>query len=102
MQTQIEDQLRDWNGPPLVLVQPRVEHISMFEFDKTPELIEAGYRATADTLDQLGGDLHLVDRGMHPTRRLRVLVDEERCVGCGTCVVQAPRCSGWMRAARPR
>jgi ferredoxin len=27
---------------------------------------------------------------MHPTRRLRVLVDQERCVGCGTCVIQAP------------
>ena len=91
MQTQIEDQLRDWNGPPLILVQPRVEHISMFEFDKTPELIEAGYRATADTLDRLGRELHLIERGMHPTRRLRVLVDDQRCVGCGTCVVQAPK-----------
>jgi NTE family protein len=91
MQTQIEDQLRDWSGPPLILVQPRVEHISMFEFEKTPELIEAGYRATADTLDRLGEQLHLVERGMHPTRRLRVLVDEQRCVGCGTCVVQAPK-----------
>lgn len=91
MQTQIEDQLREWNGPPLILVQPRVEHISMFEFEKTAELIEAGYRATADTLDRLGNQLHLVDRGMHPTRRLRVLVDEKRCVGCGTCVVQAPK-----------
>jgi NTE family protein len=91
MQTQIEDQLRDWNGPPLILVQPRVEHISMFEFDKTPELIEAGYQATAETLDRLGGELHLIGRGMHPTRRLRVLVDEQRCVGCGTCVVQAPK-----------
>src|SRR6476661_7378830 len=79
MQTQIEDQLRDWNGPPLILVQPRVEHISMFEFDKTAELIEAGYRSTADTLDRLGRDLHLVERGMHPTRRLRVLVDDQRC-----------------------
>lgn len=91
MQTQIEDQLREWNGPPLILVQPRVEHISMFEFEKTADLIEAGYRATADTLDRLGNQLHLVDRGMHPTRRLRVLVDEKRCVGCGTCVVQAPK-----------
>jgi ferredoxin len=27
---------------------------------------------------------------MHPTRRLRVLVDDSRCVGCGACVVQAP------------
>jgi NTE family protein len=90
MQTQIEGQLRNWQGPPLVLVQPRVEHISMFAFDRTDELLEAGYRATAQTLDQLGGRLSALGRGMHPTRRLRVLVDEERCVGCGTCVIQAP------------
>jgi len=91
MQTQIEGQLRDWTGPPLVLVQPKVEHISMFEFDRTPELIEAGYLATSQTLDQLDGSLHAIARGMHPARRLRVLVDEGRCVGCGTCVVQAPK-----------
>jgi NTE family protein len=91
MQTQIEGQLRDWKGPPLVLVQPPVEHISMFAFDRTAELIDAGYRATAQTLDQLDGRLHLIERGMYPTRRLRVLVDEQRCVGCGACVVQAPK-----------
>jgi NTE family protein len=91
MQTQIEGQLRDWSGPPLVLVQPKVDHISMFAFDRTAELIAAGYQATAQTLDQLDGRLHLIERGMHPTRRLRVLVDEGRCVGCGTCVVQAPK-----------
>ncbi len=91
MQTQIEAQLRDWKGPPLVLVQPRVEHISMFAFDKTAELIEAGYRAAASTLDQLGTRLSGVTSGMHPTRRLRVLVDESRCVGCGSCVIQAPQ-----------
>jgi NTE family protein len=91
MQTQIESQLRDWGGPPLVLVQPKVEHISMFAFDKTDELIDAGYRATANTLDQLGTQLGGVARGMHPTRRLRVLIDEDRCVGCGSCVVQAPK-----------
>jgi NTE family protein len=90
MQTQIEGQLRGWQGPPLVLVQPRVEHISMFAFDRTDELLDAGYQATAQTLDQLGGRLTGVGRGMHPTRRLRVLVDQERCVGCGTCVIQAP------------
>jgi NTE family protein len=91
MQNQIESQLRDWKGPPLVLVQPRVAHISMFAFDKTDELIEAGHRATANTLDQLGTRLQGVARGMHPTRRLRVLVDESRCVGCGSCVIQAPQ-----------
>ena len=60
MQTQIEGQLRDWQGPPLVLVQPRVEHISMFAFDRNEELLEAGYRATAQTLEQLGGKLDAV------------------------------------------
>lgn len=91
MQTQIEGQLREWQGPPLILVQPRVEHISMFAFDRNEELLEAGYRATAQTIDTLGGKLDAVPHGMHPTRRLRVLVDESRCVGCGTCVVQAPK-----------
>jgi ferredoxin len=60
-------------------------------FAKTEELIESGYRATANTLDQLGTQLSGVARGMYPTRRLRVLVDEERCVGCGSGVVQAPQ-----------
>jgi ferredoxin len=91
MQTQIEGQLREWQGPPLILVQPRVEHISMFAFDRNDELLQAGYRATAQTLETLGGRLDAVPRGMHPTRRLRVLVDESRCVGCGACVVQAPK-----------
>lgn len=91
MQTQIEGQLRDWQGPPLILVQPRVEHISMFAFDRNEELLEAGYRAASQTLQQLGGRLDTMPGGMHPTRRLRVLVDDERCVGCGACVVQAPK-----------
>ncbi|HEY8257486.1 MAG TPA: patatin-like phospholipase family protein [Gemmatimonadales bacterium] len=94
MQTQIEGQLRDWKGPPLVLIQPRVEHISMFAFDKTEELIQAGYRATAQTLDQLGAHIHRIPSGMHPTRQLRVMVDDSRCVGCGACVVQAPKVFG--------
>jgi NTE family protein len=91
MQTQIEGQLRDWRGPPLILVQPRVEHISMFAFDRTDELIQAGYRATAQTLDQMGATLTALPEGMHPVRRLRVLVDDARCVGCGACVIQAPK-----------
>jgi NTE family protein len=91
MQTQIEVQLRDWQGPPLVLVQPRVEHISMFAFDRNEELLESGYRAASQTLAGLEGRLDAIASGMHPTRRLRVLVDDERCVGCGACVVQAPK-----------
>lgn len=53
MQTQIEAELRHWTGPPLVLVQPPVEQVGMFAFDRTPELVDAGYRATLAALDQL-------------------------------------------------
>ena len=103
MQTQIEGQLRDWSGPPLVLVQPKVEHISMFEFDKTPELIEAGYLAMAQTLDQLDGRLHLIERGHAP---------DPAASGAGGRAAAAwaaapawcrrPRCSGWTRGGRRR
>lgn len=66
MQTQIEAGLRHWSGPPLVLLQPHVAHISMFAFDRTPELLEAGYRATRDALDALGGRLDRIDQAPHP------------------------------------
>lgn len=54
MQRQIEAQLRNWDGPPLVLITPKVEHISMFAFDHSDELLDAGYQATIATLDRLG------------------------------------------------
>ncbi|HEX5385582.1 MAG TPA: patatin-like phospholipase family protein [Gemmatimonadales bacterium] len=90
MQTQIEATLRHWKGPPLVLVQPPVEDISMFAFDRTAELLDAGYAATLDALDRLGCRLDQLGPGLHPTRWVRVQVDETRCVGCGVCAAQAP------------
>jgi NTE family protein len=66
MQTQIEANLRHWAGPPLVLLQPQVADVSMFAFDRTPELLEAGYRATRDALDALGGRLDRIDQAPHP------------------------------------
>ena len=103
MQTQIEGQLRDWNGPPLILVQPRVEHISMFAFDKTPELIEAGYRATAQTLDQLG-DGAAPDRARHapdpPASGAGGRAALRRAAAPAWC--RRPRCSGSTRGGRPR
>jgi NTE family protein len=51
MQTQIEGLLRDWSGPPLTLIEPKVAHVGMFSFSQTRELIDEGYRATAEALD---------------------------------------------------
>jgi NTE family protein len=66
MQTQIEASLRNWDGPPLVLIQPAVAHVSMFAFDRTAELIDAGYRATRDALQLLGGRLDRIAEAPHP------------------------------------
>lgn len=61
MQRQIEAQLRNWDGPPLVLITPKVEHISMFAFDRADELLDAGYQATIAALDRLGDGFGSVD-----------------------------------------
>jgi NTE family protein len=61
MHRQIDAQLRNWEGPPLVLVSPKVEHISMFAFDRTEELLCAGYEATIAALDSHGDGLGMVD-----------------------------------------
>lgn len=54
MQSQISTHLRRWEGPPLLLVEPRVEHISMFSFRHQAELLAEGYRATAAALETVG------------------------------------------------
>jgi ferredoxin len=90
MQTMMESRLRHWTAPPLVLVHPRVEHVSLFAFGHNRELIEEGYRATADLLDQLGPDFDPAGHGIHPQRKVQIRVDRERCVGCSACVMHAP------------
>jgi len=89
MQQAVESGLRGWREPPLVLVQPDVQHISMFAFDRTDELIEAGYRATRDVLTTIQSPL-VLEAGVHPRRRTTVRVDAVRCIGCGLCAMWAP------------
>jgi NTE family protein len=89
MQAQSADRLRAWHRPPLVLVQPRVGHISMFAFDQTEELMAEGYRAMSAALDAVG-PLDALAPGIHPRRPVRISVDQARCVGCGACALWAP------------
>jgi NTE family protein len=89
MQTMMDTRLRRWTSPPLVLVQPRVEHVSMFAFGHNRELIEEGYRSTLDMLDALR-EFDPQGSGIHPQRRVEIRVDRDRCIGCGACVMHAP------------
>ena len=81
--------LADWRGPPMLLIRPSVGHRDMFSFVHTEELIQAGYSATMASLEQ-AGDCLLSAGGIFPRRRVNVLVDREKCTGCGTCVALAP------------
>ena len=44
------ERLRNWSGPPVIYVRPRIEDYSTFEFDQTEYFIEEGYRATKEAL----------------------------------------------------
>lgn len=90
MQTLAAEHLNDWTDPPVVLVRPRVERVSMFAFNRTPFLLEEGYRAMNEALDRLPKGLDELPPGIHPQREVRVTVDRVLCVGCGACVARAP------------
>ncbi|HEU4641396.1 MAG TPA: patatin-like phospholipase family protein [Gemmatimonadaceae bacterium] len=85
-----QHQLTEWQGPPMLLIRPRVGHRHWFSFTNTAEIVDAGYTAAAAALDQIG-DALLSPSGVYPRQMVRVVVDRERCIGCGTCVALAPR-----------
>jgi len=89
-QQMLEARLSHWTRPAMLLVQPRVEHVPMFSFGHTRELMDEGYRATAAALDQAEQEVRRADGGVFPRRRVALHVSRERCVGCGLCVVLGP------------
>ncbi len=94
MQTLAEDVLREWHEPPIVLVRPRVERVSMFAFNRTPYLMAEGFRALNSTLDRLPPDLTRLPPGLHPQREVELRVDRDRCTACGVCYSRDPMVFG--------
>ena len=90
MQTQSQTSLEHWDGPPLLLVQPRVAHVSMFSFTPTDDLIGEGRRATLEAIDALSAPLHDLPDGLYPRRRVRLRVSAAKCIGCQLCALSAP------------
>lgn len=82
-------QLSTWSGPPLLLVRPAVWQFGWFSFAHTRTLIEAGYAAACEALDNVGETLYS-SGGVFPRRHVEVSVDREKCIGCGLCATLAP------------
>lgn len=89
MHEQQQDILDHWTAPPLLLVRPAVSHIGPFSFANINELIELGYQSTKAALEALPQMLD-APGGVFPRREMRILVDRDRCTGCGLCVAKAP------------
>lgn len=90
MQSQLIMSLRTWDGPPILLVAPRVAHVPMFSFHHTEELVAEGKRATLESLDRVPGPLAELPPGVHPRAPVHLSVDASTCIGCGLCVERAP------------
>ena len=76
-------------SPPTILIRPKVAHIGWFDFGRSEELADEGYRATRSALADWQ---RLIEEpgGIFPRRALQVTVDQDKCTGCGLCVALAP------------
>lgn len=81
--------LERWQGPPLVLIRPRIQHVGWFDFGRTDELVAEGYRAAMEALEGWEA-IKASPSGIFPRHMVRITVDESRCTGCGLCVSLAP------------
>ena len=77
-------------GPPMLLVRPKLTNVDWFDFGKSDELAAEGYRATREALAHEWPRFIDHPGGIFPRRRLQVIVDQDKCTGCGLCVALAP------------
>jgi len=82
--------LEHWAGPPMTLIRPKVSHIGWFNFSHADEVIDAGYRAAVEALEDFEHCCD-ADTGIFPRRPMRVTVNREKCIGCTLCAALAPQ-----------
>lgn len=80
--------LLQWNGPPMLLIRPKVDS-HWLSFAHSAHNIREGYRATVKALEHIDAYLEQPS-GIYPRKRVRVHVVRESCIKCGLCVALAP------------
>jgi NTE family protein len=82
--------LEHWLGPPMTLIRPKVQHIGWFNFSHADEVIDAGYRAAVEALEDFEKCFD-AETGIFPRRPMRVTVNRDKCIGCTLCAALAPQ-----------
>lgn len=90
LQNMRDESLGNWQRPPMVLIQPRVDHIDMFSFRHNRELVNEGQRAALAALSNGTRLPDVEESGVFPRRRIKIRVEPERCIGCRACIANAP------------
>jgi NTE family protein len=84
--------LDHWNGPPMVLIRPKLTG-RRFDFGHAESHIDEGYRAAMKALE---GYEQYFDRpgSIFPRRAFKISVDRDKCTSCGLCATLAPQLMG--------
>ena len=80
--------LRQWSGPPMLLIRPKVDS-HWLSFAHSEQNIREGYRATTKALEHIEAYLEQPS-GVYPRKRMHLHVVREECIKCGLCVALAP------------
>jgi NTE family protein len=83
-----------WQGPPMVLIRPKLGHVGWLSFSHTAEVIEQGYKAASAALAHLDECLSSAG-GVFPKRKVHLYVDPAKCIRCGTCIAMEPSLMAW-------
>jgi NTE family protein len=83
-----------WQGPPMILIRPKLGHVAWLSFSHTEEVIDQGYMAASAALAHLD---HMLSEagGVYPKRRVNLSVDASKCIRCGTCIAMEHSLMGW-------
>ena len=77
-----------WNGPPMLLIRPKVGR-DWLSFANSAQHIREGYRAAKKALEHFD-TYQEQPGGIFPRKRVSLNVVKEKCIGCGLCAAIAP------------
>lgn len=84
--------LDHWNGPPMVLIRPKLSG-RRFDFGNAETHIDEGYRAAKKALE--GYEAYFDRPGaIFPRRTFEITVRRDKCTACGLCATLAPQLMG--------